>query len=179
MDKDNVWFTYKARIHAYHRLEQMDIHSQLLLVWYAIIGAILAVVAVRHPDVLGDDTDVFGAVLSITLLGVSLSIANRDFRGRAINMRKNYLALQCLYNELKNKTEITQNDTLKYDELLNEVENHNEMDDKIFRVKNYIRLTSRKPEWTEHIQVYIHVIIKYIVLILLYLAPLIVAWFLR
>lgn len=173
---DKVWFTYKARIQAHHRLEWMDTHSQFLLVWYAILGAILAVVAIRYPTVFGQNTDIFGAVLSIALLGVSLSVANRDFRGRAMNMRKNYLALQHLYNEMNSRGEITEGHIIKYDELLNEVENHNAMDDKIFRARNSSQLTSRKPGWIEYGQVYAYTIVKYIMLMFSYLAPVIVAW---
>ena len=59
---NKVWFTYKARIQAHHRLEWMDTHSQFLLVWYAILGAALAVVAIRYPTLLGKNTDIFGAI---------------------------------------------------------------------------------------------------------------------
>lgn len=55
---NKVWFTYKARIQAHHRLEWMDTHSQFLLVWYAILGAALAVVAIRYPTLLGKNTDI-------------------------------------------------------------------------------------------------------------------------
>ncbi|MFE8152211.1 SLATT domain-containing protein [Brenneria goodwinii] len=173
---DKVWFTYKARIQAHHRLEWMDTHSQFLLVWYAVLGAALAVVAIRYPILLGRDTDIFGAVLSIALLGVSLSIANRDFRGRAMNMRKNYLALQHLYNVINSREVVTEEDIIKYDDLLNEVENHNDMDDKIFRVRNSSQLSSRKPERIEYVQVYGSLTVKYIVLVFSYLAPFIIAW---
>lgn len=173
---DKVWFTYKARIQAHHRLEWMDTHSQFLLVWYAILGAALAVVTIRYPTVLGCNTDIFGAVLSITLLGVSLSVANRDFRGRAMHMRKNYLALQHLHNVMSSRVSVTEEDINEYDDLLNEAENHNEMDDKTFRVRNSSQLKSRKPETMEYIQVYGFLIIKIIVLVFLYLIPLIVAW---
>ncbi|EKN4737430.1 TPA: SLATT domain-containing protein [Yersinia enterocolitica] len=175
---DKVWFTYKARIQAYHRLEWMDTHSQFLLVWYAILGAALSVVVIRYPTLLGSDTDIFGAVLSIALLGVSLSVANRNFRGRAVNMRNNYLALQHLYNVINSRGTVTGDDIIKYDELLNEVDTHNDMDDKIFRVRNSSRLTSRTPNWKECIHVYAALFFKYIVLAFAYLAPFIVGWFL-
>ncbi|EDI0007545.1 SLATT domain-containing protein [Klebsiella sp. CVUAS 11332] len=175
---DKVWFTYKARIQAYHRLEWMDTHSQFLLVWYAVLGAALAVVVIRYPTLLGSDTDIFSAILSIALLGVSLSIANRNFRGRAMNMRKNYLALQHLYNVIDSRGSVIEDDIIKYDELLNEVDNHNTMDDKIFRVRNSSQLTSRKPNWKEYIYVYGALSVKYMTLALSYLAPFIVGWFL-
>ncbi|MDC9623388.1 SLATT domain-containing protein [Xenorhabdus sp. XENO-7] len=173
---DKVWFTYKARIQAYHRLEWMDTHSQFLLVWYAILSAVLAVVVIRYPVLFGRNTDILGAVLSIALLVVSLSVANRDFRGRAMNMRKNYLALQHLYNEINSRGEVNEEDVIKYGELLNEVENHKQMDDKVFRVRNSSQLTSRNPKWIDYVQVYTFIIVKYVVLVFSYLSPFVVAW---
>ncbi|EPY7039313.1 TPA: SLATT domain-containing protein [Klebsiella pneumoniae] len=175
---DKVWFTYKARIQAHHRLEWMDTHSQFLLVWYAILGAALAVVAIRYPTLLGKNTDIFGAILSIALLGVSLSVANRDFRGRALNMRKNYLALQHLYNVINTRNAIQSEDIAKYDELMNDVENHRAMDDKTFRVRNASQLTSRKPRRREYFQVYFFTVFKYVILFIFYTTPVIVAWYL-
>lgn len=173
---DKVWFTYKARIQAYHRLEWMDSHSQFILVWYAVLGAALAVVVIRFPTLLGSNTDIFSAILSIALLGVSLSVANRNFRGRAINMRSNYLALQNLYNLIYARGKVEDEDIVKYDELLNEVDNHSDMDDKVFRVKNFRSLSTRKPDWKEFAHVYIACVVKYMILFLVYLAPLLIGW---
>ncbi|MCK9753480.1 SLATT domain-containing protein, partial [Pseudomonas syringae pv. syringae] len=100
MKKDSVWFTYKARIQAHKRLEWLDFHSQLLLVWYAILSTALGVLTIRHSTILGPDTDVMATILSVALLGISLAVANRDFRGRAMLMRTNYLALQKLHRGL-------------------------------------------------------------------------------
>ena len=55
--RDNIWFTYKARINAHHRLEWLEKHSQFILVWYAILSAILSIVTIRFPTVLGSNTD--------------------------------------------------------------------------------------------------------------------------
>lgn len=154
----------------------MDTHSQFLLVWYAILGAALAVMLIRYPTLLGKNTDIFSAVLSITLLGVSLSVTNRDFRNRAINMRKNYLELQNLYNTIKKRGSTTEKDIKKYANLLDGMDNHNSIDDKIFRVQNASSLESRKPTRIEYVQVFLSFIVKYFTLVFLYLAPLIVAW---
>lgn len=176
--QNKVWFTYKARIQAHHRLEWLNMHSQLLLVWYAILGAVLSVVVIRYPALFGKNTDILSAVLSIALLGVSLSVANRDFRGRAMEMRKNYLALQKLYDLMKFKSsgEVNETDVIKYHELLNEVENHSDMDDKIFRVKHAAELNTRKPSDREKRQVYTFLIMNNIFLLFSYLAPFILAW---
>ncbi|HFJ2066646.1 TPA: SLATT domain-containing protein [Salmonella enterica] len=175
---NKVWFTYKARIQAYHRLVWMDTHSQFLLVWYAILGAVLAVVAIRYPTILGKNTDIFSAILSIALLGVSLSVANRDFRGRALNMRKNYLALQHLYNVINTRNTVLPDDVVKYNELMDDVENHRYIDDKTFRVRNASQLMSRHPGKIEYFQVYFCSVFKYVFLLIFYMTPVIVAWYL-
>lgn len=175
--KDKVWFTYKARIQAHKRLEWLDFHSQMLLVWYAILSTILAVLAVRYEHVLGPDTDVMATVLSVALLGVSLAVTNRDFSGRAMAMRGNYLQLQKLYNELS-VSPPTPVQTSRYDDLLAESENHNEVDDRIARVFS-IGLSSRKPTRFESISAIYWLGIRLLLTSLLYALPLAVglyAW---
>ena len=67
--RDNIWFTYKARINAHHRLEWLEKHSQFILVWYAIFSAVLSVISIRFPKVLGGNTDIIASILSVALLG--------------------------------------------------------------------------------------------------------------
>ncbi|WP_374496418.1 SLATT domain-containing protein [Vogesella indigofera] len=177
--KDKVWFTYKARIQAHKRLEWLDFHSQMLLVWYAILSTILGVLSVRYKDVLGSDTDVMATVLSVALLGVSLAVTNRDFRGRAMGMRSNYLQLQKLYNELSSASaQPTPVQVELYNDLLAESENHNEVDDRIARFFAS-GLTSRQPTSYECISAIYWLGLRLFVTCLLYALPLAVglyAW---
>ncbi|MGM8063001.1 SLATT domain-containing protein [Vogesella indigofera] len=177
--KDKIWFTYKARIQAHKRLEWLDFHSQMLLVWYAILSTILGVLSVRYPHVLGRNTDVMATVLSVALLGVSLAVTNRDFRGRAMVMRGNYLKLQKLYNELFSvSTQPTPEQVNRYDDLLAESENHNEVDDRIARLLAS-GLTSRQLKWYERLSAIYWLGLRLFVTCLLYALPLAVglyAW---
>lgn len=142
--KDNVWFTYKARIQAHKRLDWLDFHSQLLLVWYAILNTALGVLTIRYSTLLGPNTDVMATILAVALLGFSLVITNRDFRVRAMLMRNNYLKLQKLHRGLPDDSAPTTKQANKYDKLLAESENHREIDDRIARV--FAKgLTSRSP----------------------------------
>ena len=169
--RDKVWFTYKARIQAHIRLSWLEFHSQLLLVWYAILSAGLAVVTVRYPQALGNDTDVLAAVLSIGLLGISLAVANRDFRGRSIAMRQNYLDLQRLYDRTA-PTAAFDNEALQhYHNLLSAVENHSEIDDKLFRTMQAGGLSSRVPSWRETVEAYCYLTLRLALTVLLYMAP--------
>lgn len=177
--KDNVWFTYKARIQAHKRLEWLDIHSQFLLVWYAILGAVLAIVAIRYPQALGANTDILAAVLSVALLGVSLAVANRDFRGRALTMMKNYKDLQKLYNLLNSAASVTEAHSNAYHDLLAESENHKEIDDRRFRTSASSTLLSRKPTKFDFVCVYCWLAIRALITSALYLGPIAIAWHLK
>lgn len=174
--ENKVWFTYKARIQAQLRLSWLDFHSQLLLVWYALLGASLAIVTIRYPRALGTDTDIQSAVLSIALLGVSMAVANRDFRGRSIAMRQNYLDLQRLYDHLKQTGAPSNSELDRYHDLLSSVENHKEIDDKLFRVRHAKALITRKPTHVEIIEVYAYLAVRLVITFALYLAPLFVWW---
>lgn len=176
MKPDSVWFTYKARIQAHQRLEWLDVHSQFLLVWYAILSAILAVITIRFPQALGSNTDILASILSIALLGISLAVANRDFRGRAMAMRTNYLALQELYNQLKVVNTVSEKDVLLYHDLLSDVENHKDIDDKLFRVSARAELENRIPTRLELFQAYLWITKRILSTSALYLSPLIIVW---
>ncbi|WP_397458795.1 SLATT domain-containing protein [Pseudomonas asplenii] len=176
MKKDNVWFTYKARIQAHKRLEWLDFHSQLLLVWYAILSTALGVLAIRHSTVLGPDTDVMATILSVALLGISLAVANRDFRGRAMLMRTNYLELQKLHRRLPDDSSSpdalkpTSDHVARYDELLAETENHREIDDRIARVFA-TGLTSRTPTGFEYFNAILWLTARFFITTMLYVLP--------
>jgi len=174
--KDNVWFTYKARIQAHKRLEWLDFHAQLLLVWYAILSTILAVLTIRYPKIIGDNTDILATILSVALLGVSLSVANRDFRGRAMLMRDNYLKLHKLYRNIQYNIGTHTDHLAQYHDILFEAENHREIDDRIARVFSQ-GLTSRHPTRLEKTQACLWLVIRVLVTFSLYAAPVIVGFY--
>lgn len=172
--KDNIWFTYKARIQAYKRLKWLDFNSQLLLVWYAVISSILGILVIRYTSILGHDTDILSAILSVILLGVSLTVTNLNFGIRANRLRDNYLKLQSLYQNIDEKP--TTEQLHKYHEILEESENHNEMDDRIARVFAR-KLTSRNPTRSDKCIAYLWIIGKYIIALSLYLLPIAIVLF--
>jgi len=173
--RDNIWFTYKARINAHHRLEWLEKHSQFILVWYAILSAVLSIVTIRFPKILGDNTDIIATILSVALLGISLVVSNLDFRGRAISMRRNYLALQRLYADTSTGQSLTLDQIEKYHELLEDVENHLNIDDKAARVAQ-AGLTTRIPTNEEKRKVQLWKAKRIIVTYSFYLLPLMLVW---
>lgn len=168
--KEKIWFTYKARIQAHKRLEWMHFHSQCILVWYAVLAAVLAIVTLRHSSVLGTDTDVYAAILAVMLLAVSLSVANRDFRGRAMLMRRNYLDLQELYNSLQDLPQVDTDALGRYNRLLGEAENHSGVDDILARIFSK-GLTSRIPSRGEWAVGAGWMALRFLVTLLLYASP--------
>lgn len=168
---DNIWFTYKARIRAHLRLASNDFHTQLLMVWYALAGSLLGIVSIRYPKILGNDTDLIAALISTALLAISMVVANRDFRGRAIQMRTNYLALGDLYRKASNGGMPSEQADSEYQQLLNSVEIHSEIDDKYFRVFHSGNLTSRKPTLRESADVVAYMVTRTVGLAVCYLLP--------
>nr|WP_283379822.1 SLATT domain-containing protein [Escherichia coli] len=146
-----------------------------MLVWYAILSAVLSIVTLRFPKVLGDNTDIVAAILSVALLGISLIVSNLDFRGRAIAMRRNYIALQRLYFDITTSQQLTLEQKEKYFNLLNEVENHRDIDDKISRVTQ-VGLTTRIPTQKEKIIVILWILLRIFTTAALYILPLIYLW---
>ena len=169
--ENNIWFTYKARIQAQSRLEYLDTHSQFLLVWYAILGVILAIVSIRYPTILNENTDIYAAILSVALLVLSLVISNRDFRGRSIKMRENYIAMHKLYISSRDKLISKEKLIADYFKLLSDVENHKDIDDKIFRAKSKASLTSRMPTYFDNVHVLFFISSRLISTIFLYAFP--------
>jgi hypothetical protein len=176
---DKIWFTYKARIRTHERLVNNDLHSQALLVWYAVAGVCLSIITTRFPTLLGKNTDIISAMFSVAVLAVSMFVTNRDYRGRAIEIRKNYLELQALYGRATAKPpSVSQQDLLSaYQNLISSAENHSETDDKYFRVFHHGGLNSRQPTRQEKIEIYLYLAIRTTVLCLLYVLPLLALFF--
>lgn len=145
MSFDDVWFTCKARIAAELRLKNNDLHSQILLVWYAILSAAAAIVAIRYPQFSGPNTDIYSAILSVALLAISLLVTGRDYRGRALQMRENHIALKNLYDGLKAQSIPALEKPKRFADLLANCENHSSYDDRYFRIFNKKGLIDRIP----------------------------------
>ncbi|MDF5806587.1 hypothetical protein P4238_27180 [Pseudomonas aeruginosa] len=109
-------------------------------------------------------------------------MTNRDFRGRSMAMRSNYLQLQNLYNVLDAQNAAgnpaTPAQINQYADLLAECENHREVDDRIARVFAS-NLSSRHPTGFERKYAYYWLTLRLITTTALYALPLIVglvAW---
>jgi hypothetical protein len=173
---DDVWFTCKARIAAELRLKNNDLHSQVLLVWYAILSAAASIVVIRYEKFAGPNTDVFLSILSVALLAISMLVANRDYRGRALKLRENHIALKRFYDELKLGVVPEEKKPELYSKLLIECENHSSYDDRYFRVFNAKGLTDRKPTKLDVILVLSTCLLRMLAIGTLYVLPLLLLW---
>ncbi|WP_082818108.1 SLATT domain-containing protein [Variovorax boronicumulans] len=172
----DIWFTYKSRIAAEVRLKNNDLHSQILLVWYAIVSSAAAVVALRYEKFAGPNTDIYTTILSIALLGISLLVASRDYRGRALQMRANHISLKRLYEELNSGTIPADKKPELYSKLLLECENHTPYDYRHFRIFNSSILSSHKPTKIDYFLFFSLCIARMGGFLLLYLLPFAAFW---
>lgn len=173
--KNKIWFTYKARIMAHERLMRFNKITQLLLVWYSLITVISSIVMIRFPQIFGSDGDILVTCISLIVLVLSLVVSNRDYRGREIEMRRNYLKLQKLYRELETTNELTTEKITEVDDtyqlIISKGENHTEFDDLTFRVKN---VTSRMPPWSEYLLYFLAKAGCWLLLIAFFITPIVI-----
>ncbi|WP_373033925.1 SLATT domain-containing protein [Sulfurovum sp.] len=177
---DNIWFTRKARIHATERLKKSHEHSQLLLIEYTLLGSILAIIILRHSNLLGEDTDILMTIMSVVILVLSLVITNFDMKERSNMFFKNYIKLQTIYLETLEIEKVNGNLASvkeQYQLALLEVENHLRIDDICIRVDNAKTLYSRKPTFLEYVKCYIYKFCCFTFLTMLYFAPIAIGYF--
>lgn len=185
MDKlaDDMWFTRKARIHAEKRLLSNEMHSQFLLVAYSIYSIALSVLLLKFKVLSDDFANVFSVILSVTLLALSLTITSRSFKDRALSFRTNYTKIHALLLDFKRahwtsihaeKQDIFRSTLEKYTLLLNDIENHLEIDDICARVciKD---LESRQVTKTEKVMAFVYQLRRCSAFFLLYTMPFLIA----
>jgi hypothetical protein len=173
---DNIWFTRKARIQASERLLSNDNHSQVLLVIYSIINTCLAVILIKDSNMLGGNTDLALVIMSIVILVTSLFVTNKNFKSRAELLKNHYIELQKLYFEALDAESSGSEESIreirkKYTDLLELSENHNTIDDLVFRVMNKSNLISRKPTLYEIALTFSYKVLRLAILIFLYISP--------
>ena len=125
---DKIWCTYNARICAQKRLQINDVFSQLLLVWYSLLSVITGVLMLKSSKMFGDYADAIMVAFSVAVLVISLVVSNRDYRGRSLQMKLNYVKLQKLESQFKLGAIDEVSATNSYFSILDESENHSTYD---------------------------------------------------
>lgn len=181
--KDRIWFTRIARIYSEKRLLRNELHSQLLLMFYAVYNIALSVTQLKYKPIPDDAAAILGIILSVILFGLSFHMSARGFPARAQRFKENYTHLQ----ELLGRLEVAecQADPTKLQEAIEYVqaeyktaiansENHTTMDDRFARFPYGKKGTSRTLSNWDYTCVTFYSISRYLSLGLLYASPVVI-----
>lgn len=162
--KHKLWSTKGTRFIANSRLKIIDKFSTLSISFlsaYLIIFGLVSVYNLYNPNTINPNVIAFTiTALSILVLAFSLIENAQNYPVKAKNFHDCGLDLADLYNELQNfksyKTESTENEKLefceklqeKYQNILRRYSNHDDIDNKMFRLKH---TDYYKIEWHEKI----------------------------
>lgn len=181
--KDKIWFTRIARIYSEKRLLRNELHSQLLLMFYAVYSIALSVTQLKYKPIPDDAAAVFGIILSVTLFGLSFHMSARGFSARAQRFKENYTHLQDLLGRLDlalckpNPTElqeVIEHVQAEYRTAIVNSENHTTMDDRCSRFPYGKRGTSRMLTNWDYTCILAYSIGRYLSLGLLYTSPVVI-----
>ncbi|MGE0047689.1 MAG: SLATT domain-containing protein [Acidithiobacillus sp.] len=181
--KDRIWFTRIARIYSEKRLLRNELHSQLLLMFYAIYSISLSVTQLAYKPISDKAAGVFGIILSITLFGLSFYISSRGFPARARHFKENYTRLQELFGQLEvaecqadsaELQKVIEYVQAEYGTAIANSENHTAMDDRCARFPYGRRGTSRTLTSWDYIYIWCYFISRYLSLWLLYGSPVLI-----
>ena len=174
---NKIWKTRIARIRAATRLTRNDFYSQLLVNYYSLFIVIVAIIDIQSNEL---NLSLLILILSILILCTSLFISSRDFKRRALALKNCYTSLDKLYYRAKciesknenNEKEI-QEILDKYTELLSFFENHSKID--YLDVKNKVKNEENEDKlfWHESFYLYGYRIIKFLIILLLFIFPII------
>jgi hypothetical protein len=182
---DKVWFTRKSWIHAEKRLLQNEHHTQLLMVAYSAYTTCLSVILLKFAPTLESTQDVLEtgmAVLSIILLALSLYLNSKSFKDRAGRFKVGYHDLQSIEAEVLAACSASTPDMQRmlcialadrYNKVLRDVENHDEVDDICARISAGSGLINRPITNSERWRYRWWRLWRFVLLTFCYLAPVI------
>jgi hypothetical protein len=138
---ERAYDTYRSRLQAEKRLRKVGLLWAASQTALAVATIAVSVLYVAYPDSQSKLMLVYLVSLSILALAVSVTIASRDYSGRAREMFRNYRSLQALSVKIEarvlRKVPVRQDalDRLQrhYDLLLDSTENHSSVDFEIYQ----------------------------------------------
>ncbi len=171
-----VYFTRKARINTSIRLRNYDTLCQILNVYYSVVLVALSIWSLVFVN---DQRLVSFLILvfSLALTMFSIFYSSRNFQERYTNIKSHYINLDKFYNKVKlttNEEFEDKNIRIKifeeYSNLLEMVENHSAYDYLTARMDSDER---NKIDKKTKFYFYFMKVFKYILIIILFLAPII------
>ncbi|MDF2183491.1 SLATT domain-containing protein [Grimontia hollisae] len=169
---NQIWFTRKARIRAAERVNSNHFHSNLILIWYSFLSFCIAIILIKYPNFLGDNSDVIMTLATGAVFSLSLYVHQLDFKNRYNALKSNYISLQEIIFDLKvcNSLDRYKELYLDYIYYLGEVENHSDID-LLYFIWFESENCSRKLSFMEVIKLYAYVALRASILTLLYSLP--------
>ncbi|MFZ3017749.1 MAG: SLATT domain-containing protein [Gallionella sp.] len=181
--KDRIWFTRIARIYSEKRLLRNELHSQLLLMFYAVYSIALSVTQLKYKPIPDDAAAVFGIILSVILFGLTFHMSSKGFPARAQRFKENYTHLQELLGRLEvaecqadltKLQEVIEHVQVEYKTAITNSENHTTMDDRCARFPYGKKGTSRALTSWDYTCVLAYSAGRYVSLGLLYASPVVI-----
>lgn len=173
---EKIWWTRKSRIHTEKRLLSNDIHTQIILLWYAFFSVAVSI----YYLVKASNSDIapgIWVILSVFSLVASSYVSALNLKGRAALIKECYERLDTLYHIAKSESNNKEKlETLQreYNEILGLCENHSDFDYRSARCE--MHFSGRKdldPEISKYdIAIWIlHHIRRTLLLLGIYLSP--------
>lgn len=181
--KDRIWFTRIARIYSEKRLLRNELHSQLLLMLYAVYSITLSVTQLKYKPIPDDAAAVLGIILSVILFGLTFHMSSRGFSARAQRFKENYTHLQDLLGRLEvaecqsDSTQLQkaiEHAQVEYRTAIANNENHTTMDDRCARFPYGKKGTSRMLTSWDYTCILVYSLGRYLSLGLLYASPVVI-----
>lgn len=177
---DRVWVTKKIRMGSEAVRKKINMHLQILLNYYSVSTLALSVITYKNSDEL---LDTWNLIISIFLLGITITVTNLNLEHKANEFKKSYILLDQLeakidrlvfemeYSSDKMSFELANEKFFdlkeEYSKILNETDNHSNFD-----LITYKKI--RQPKTLSHYEYYMHgltVLIYFVILIITFVLP--------
>ena len=181
MQSDRIWKTRKSRIIAEKRLIRASSISNYLVIWYSFALVIVTIWNLKYPN---DYLNIFLVFGSIAVLVASVVVASQKYSERSFAMRNCYLKLDELYlkfkrAEEKNDPQLLQDLEAEYLTIIQNVENHSDIDYLTlrFNLRNDKDSTFYKNFFFfDYVQFFFEKAKEYFLIVLLFALPFILAY---
>jgi len=167
-----IWETRKIRINTEQRLLKYLNISDWLIPW---VSANLIIINLIPNNSSNQYISIFTIYLSILILIVSIILNSKQFGVRASNMKAHYIELSNLLFKIKSDEKKITEYNNEYNKLLNQIENHSEIDylKAVISLENDDDSTMKKPTLRNKIYYYFRNIVFYFLIACLFILPII------
>lgn len=154
---DNIWITRKCRILASERLAKYDVISQIIINYYAIYLVALSILDLYEKQT---DFSLLLVVGSLMVASTAIFLSARNFKERSLNFKNCYTQLNSMCRYVKRAEEEERDGDLielekKYDQFINNFENHLNIDYLQFKYNNHFNSDNKieltRTEWLNFI----------------------------